>query len=121
LGGYIVEVDNKPDETILTILQTPLDFLNEPKERDQSQGRFLIRSNRFLDPEIYRKDRKITVVGRVSGVEVRRLGERVYSYPIIESQALHLWPIRSYWPYYPYSYYPYSWYPWSWRRPYWYW
>ncbi|MEJ2430009.1 MAG: Slp family lipoprotein [Deltaproteobacteria bacterium] len=112
-GGYILDTANNPNGTVLTILQAPLDSSNEPISQDLSQGRFLVLSKKFLDPEIYSKGRKITVGGKVTGALSKTLGNRFYDYPEIEALELHLWPKESRYasPYYPYYYDP--WYsPW---------
>jgi outer membrane lipoprotein len=118
LGGYIVEVKNQRDGSLLTILQAPLDFQNRPHSRDKSEGRFIARSDKFMDPEIYKKDRKFTVGGRVAGVSAQPLGDRIYRYPVIEIEELYLWAeeIRQEWPYAPYidpywDYWGFPWYP----------
>ena len=120
LGGYVLETVNQPDGSLLIVLQAPLDSRNKPKSRDLSEGRFLMETERFLDPEIYSKDRKLTVGGKVSGVRSQLLGKRLYGYPIIEAEELYLWPKEApyirpdpdyYWGH-PWSYYPYGPYPW---------
>jgi outer membrane lipoprotein len=128
-GGHILDTANKPDGTVLTILQAPLDSKNEPVSPDLSKGRFLVMTDKFLDPEIYSKGRKITVGGKVAGSRSRKVGNRMYEYPVIEAQELHLWRKEDthHAPYYPYYYYPwyhpwyYPWYgPWHghpYRRP----
>lgn len=115
LGGYILEVKNKPDGSLLTILQAPLDFQNRPHSRDKSKGRFLIRTEKFMEPEIYRKDRKLTVGGKIAGVSALTLGDHIYRYPIIEVKELHLWAeeLRQdllydpYWDYWGHPWHPY--------------
>jgi len=91
LGGYILEVRNLPRKTQIVVLQTPLDFQDRPKERDESQGRFLVMYDGFLDPEIYEKDRMITVGGPVLGRETLIVDG--YSYPTIAVKPvdIHLW------------------------------
>ena len=91
LGGYILEVKNELDASLLTILQAPLDFQNRPHSRDRSRGRFLVRADKFMDPEIYKKDRKLTVGGRVAGDSEQPLGDHMYRYPVIEVEELYLW------------------------------
>jgi len=117
LGGYLLETENTPDGTLLTVLQAPLGYRDQPDSRELSQGRFLIRSTRFLDPAIYSKDRRVTVGGAVAGSQQRELGSGTYKYPVIDAQQLYLWPKDVYYgtPYYP----PYwGWYdPWH-RYPY---
>ena len=119
LGGYIVEAVNEPDGSLLTVLQVPLGFGKEPKSQDLSTGRFLVKTDQFLDPELYDKGRKVTVGGRLSGIQRRPLGKIVYAYPLIEAKELHLWPkVESYRrPYSPYWYDPwyYPGYPYPYR------
>jgi outer membrane lipoprotein len=121
LGGYILEVKNETDGSLLTILQAPLDFQNRPNLRDKSKGRFLARTDKFMDPEIYIKDRKITVGGKIAGVSAQPLGGHTYQYPVIVIKELHLWAEeqRQDWLYDPYwDYWDHPWYPYYlWRRP----
>ena len=115
LGGYILEVKNESDASLLTILQAPLDFQNRPHSRDKSRGRFLVRTDKFMDPEIYKKDRKLTVGGRVAGDSEQPLGDHMYRYPVIEVEELYLWAEETrqyqvpdpYWDYWGYPWYPY--------------
>jgi outer membrane lipoprotein len=121
LGGYILQTANKSDGTLITVLQASLDFQNKPKSRDLSQGRFLVHSDKFLDPEVYSTDRKLTVGGRVSGYRQQPLDSSTYRYPVIEAEQIHLWPreVAPIWPYSPYDYWHYPWYPYAYPlRPY---
>ena len=90
LGGYILELQNEPVGSVLTLLQAPLDFENEPKSRDLSEGRFVVTTDSFLDPEVYVKDRQLTVGGRISGLREETVGGATYRYPVIEAQEFHL-------------------------------
>ena len=124
LGGYILEAENGPDGSRLTILQAPLDSRNRPKSTDLTKGRFLVRTKKFLDPEVYSKDRAITVGGKVEGSRQEPLGSRSYVYPLIRAQEIYLWPEKYKYvgPYYPYFYDPWYgpwYYPWyyPWYRP----
>jgi len=94
LGGTIIETQNFSDRTHLVILQRPLGFRKRPIAEDVSRGRFIINTPGFLDPAIYRNERKITVVGSVMGTEVRALGKTEYSYPVVEKKELYLWPLE---------------------------
>jgi outer membrane lipoprotein len=119
LGGYILQTSNEPDGSLLSILQAPLDSRDEPKSQDLSEGRFLVRTKEFLDPEIYGKGRKISVAGKVSGILPQPLGNRLYQYPVVGAEELHLWPkeeryTRPYWDYWHYPSYPYHYRPYPW-------
>ena len=90
-GGWIVETSNRPDGTDLIVLQTPLDESDRPGERESSQGRFIARTARFLDPAIYAKGRAVTVAGVLLGAEDRALDGTTYKYPVLELRQVHLW------------------------------
>ncbi len=121
VGGYILETINARTETRVVVLEAPLDSLGEPLSRDRSRGRFVLRSRRFLDPEVFRPGRAITVGGTLTGVRPETLGEDIYDYPVIEPVEIYLRPPVSYvpydpwWgypPYFPGHYYGPPWYPW---------
>ena len=95
LGGDIIETQILSDRTLITVLQRPLDFNKKPWDDDVSKGRFIVYTLDFLDPVIYRRGRKITLVGTVKGRELRPLSEIEYSYPVIEKKELYLWPTDS--------------------------
>ena len=96
LGGYILEIQNEPRGSVLTVLQAPLGWWNKPKIRDLSEGRFIVTTDTVLDPNDYARDRQLTVGGRVAGVRDQALGDTTYRYPVIEAQELHLWPQEVY-------------------------
>jgi len=95
LGGNIIETQNFSNRTLIIVLQHPLGYRKKPISGDVSKGRFIISVPGFLDPVICRPGRKITVVGSVVGKEVRPLGEREYTYPVIAKRELHIWPPES--------------------------
>ena len=92
LGGYILETKNLASETILKVLQVPFRVGEEPDSRDLSQGRFMVYYKGFLDPEVYGKDRVITVAGKVLGSVVEKIGEERIQYLKIENREIYLWP-----------------------------
>lgn len=83
-GGRVIEIQNIGGFTEMVVLQLQLDGKYRPTDNDHSQGRFLIRSDQFLDPAIYPPETLITVVGRVQGAENRLIGEMEYRYPVID-------------------------------------
>jgi outer membrane lipoprotein len=122
LGGYILETQNEPGGSLLTVIQAPLDWREKPKSRDLSQGRFFVTTDRFLDPKVYLEGRRLTVGGRMVGVREQSVGGAIYRFPTIEAQELHLWPKKTHpvGPCYPF-YDPWCdpWSPWWDRYPYW--
>lgn len=91
-GGSIIAVNNHERSTDVEVLALPLEPGGAPRSGASAQGRFLARVQGFLDPAEYPKDRELTVVGMLTGVETRRVGEYPYSYPVLQVEARHLWP-----------------------------
>ena len=119
LGGYILQIENLASETILKVLQAPFRVGEEPDLRDLSQGRFVVYFKGFLDPEVYARDRAITVAGTVIGSDVEKIGEEGVRYLKIKNREIYLWPEYKNLPPYPnpwpyprywhgYPNYPYS-------------
>jgi outer membrane lipoprotein len=122
-GGDIVKAINQKDGTTLVeVFQLPLSRRGEPNEAYPSEGRFLILSEKYLDPYLFRRGRKITVAGEILGEKTMALGKMDYRYPLVSSKQIYLWteyyyyPAPYYYPYSPYYYYDPWWdYPYSWR------
>lgn len=115
-GGTIARVQNLQDETRIEIVARELAGDGEPRNLDQSEGRFIAVFHTFLDPAIYAIDRNITVVGTISGSSEGQLGGMKYRYPLVEVEHHYLWPKPVprcdtcdpfYDPWYPW--YPYPW------------
>jgi outer membrane lipoprotein len=118
LGGYILEINNQASATIIKVLQVPLKIGEEPGLKDRSEGRFHILHKGFLDPEVYSKDRAITVAGSVMGSDIEKIGDNQIPYLKIETREIYLWPEYETgpppyppWPY-PYYRYGYPYYHW---------
>ena len=119
LGGVIVKSLNKKEGTLLEIYQTEIESDGMPVNLDVSGGRFLAFYEGFLDNEIYRAGRKLTIAGTVKGQLVKKLGQVDYHYPYLIIKEMHLWEEDKWYRYepYPYPLYPWDfWYPW-WRYP----
>jgi len=120
-GGKVLETVNRADRTDITVLASPLDFGYEPRPDSYAEGRFIARTARFLDPEVYARGRRVTVAGRAVGTQQEPLGQRLYVYPVVEILQIYLWPQeeRNYGGYYygPGRWYgPYGW-PYYWWDP----
>ena len=119
LGGHVVEVRNEARQTVIVVLQTPLGSGQEPQPPDRSQGRFMLKHEGFLDPEVYAKGRAITVAGRVLGTKREAIDQEPYDYVVLEAREIHLWErMEDLYRYHPYyrspAYAPY--YRGQWRR-----
>ena len=125
-GGTIARVENNKEGSLIEVVARPLQSNSRPSENALSQGRFLIATRSFLDPEVYVEGKSITAVGTLEGLQHRTIGEFEYPYPVLNASAIHLWPPRperSNTPYYdpwfhpyPYWHHPYRYH----RYPYWY-
>jgi outer membrane lipoprotein len=126
LGGVIVNTINKQEGTLLEVYQTRLDR-GRPVGTDSSEGRFLALYQGYLDSEIYKQGRKVTIAGTVQGEKVQQLGEIEYHYPYLIIKEIHLWQEEP-----PVRYEPEPWddtwgpwglwydpYPWGWYYPRW--
>ena len=125
-GGEIIEAVNQKDgTTLIEVLQRPLGWREEPRQTIASEGRFLALVDRYLDPYVFRKGRKVTIAGEILGEEIKPIGKMDYRYPFLLSRQIYLWEDYYYYPV-PYYYdpwwgYPYGWrgYPYGWGPPYW--
>ena len=92
LGGKVIETQGSQTGSEICVLQLALDRSGRPKNVNQSEGRYVIRSGQFFDPAIYEKGAMLTVVGRLSGSEVRPVGGFQYTHPIVEAIEVKPWP-----------------------------
>lgn len=95
VGGMVLETRNTPEGTSIEILQRPLDRQGRPRETDDTGGRFIVETQQFLDSAVYYPGKRISLVGEVTGQEVRPLGGIHYRYPVIESREIRLWDPRT--------------------------
>jgi outer membrane lipoprotein len=125
VGGYVLNVENLKDYSRLEAVQAPLSYEQKPKTKDLSQGRLIIDYPGFLDPEVYARDRKITVGGSIVGSSTTEQSDKPYPYLHVRTDNVHLWAVElppcqsdpwcdDYWgPFFPW--YPY---PPYWHHPY---
>lgn len=93
-GGRVIKTINKPQGSLIEVLELPLDSSGRPRDADQSQGRFIVSFSQFLDPAIYAEGREVSVAGRVAGVEKLPLGQIQYVYALLRGSNIQLWPKR---------------------------
>jgi outer membrane lipoprotein len=113
LGGEILATTPRADDTEVEVLGRPLRRDDRPARTDASDGRFLVLAPQFLDPAVYTKGRRLSVIGTFTGEEERSIGDQRYRYPVIAAEQVRLWPPEL--PAFAYPVYPYPWYlgpPW---------
>jgi outer membrane lipoprotein len=93
-GGRILSAENRREGTLLEILKLPLDASDRPQRGDRAQGRFLYLHPDYLDKAVYSEGREVTVVGRITRIEVRTMDQIEYPYPVLEGKVVHLWEER---------------------------
>jgi len=91
-GGTIAGVTTGKDETCFEIVRRPLDRQARPRRTDDSDGRFLACIGGFYDPEVYARDRLLTIVGTLQAPTTRKIGDYDYAYPLVAVESLYLWP-----------------------------
>ena len=89
-GGVIRENIPEPDGTRVVIDQAPLDGRGVPQIQT-TLGEFIAHTPLTLDPQRYRPGRKITVAGRIDGVEERQTGVTQYPRPVLQALDIYLW------------------------------
>lgn len=91
-GGVIVATRNLRQRTQLEVLSYPLDRSGEPDTAGSPRGRFLLLQEGYLEPVDYAPGRNVTAVGSISEIELGKVGEAEYRYPVLHASQLHLWP-----------------------------
>jgi len=111
-GGVILETRPETDFTCFEILSRDLEQSRRPEESDQTSGRFIACKPGFYDPEIFEKGREVTLTGKILHIDIRKVGEYDYHFPVVDIEFMSLWPERSDSSYYDFygMYRPYYWY-----------
>ena len=94
-GGVIVSTENIENISLMEITYYPLDHYGRPRLDETSDGRFVIKSAKALNPAIYATEREIIVLGVIDGDIKRAISNEKRAWmPLINSTAIHLWPIN---------------------------
>lgn len=115
-GGVILETRPDEQQTCFEILSRPLRKSMRPDDSDQTLGRFIGCKNGFHDPEVFARGRELTLTGTIERLDVRKVGEFDYRYPIVQAAFVTMWPERQ--EVIVYDYDPYFYSPWYWSYPY---
>jgi len=109
-GGKIITVNNDDQQSLIQVVQFPLNGFGEPIVGKTSQGRFLIQSKQFLDPEIFKPGRLATFSGIIHAQQQKIVDKKTLYLPVIQLHEMHLWSEQKLHrqPYYGHRYlYPY--------------
>jgi outer membrane lipoprotein len=122
-GGSIIDIANDSSGCELTILETPLDQDGYPLSDSYSRGRFKAAISGFMDPLVFKQGVRVTLAGKITGIEKGKLGQVYYAYPKVDILQLRYWQsVPSYYYGAPYYNYPWGgWYGWPYYGGYWYW
>ena len=124
-GGVILETRPETNYTCFEILARQLEKSMRPEKSDQSGGRFIACKPGFYDPEVFEEGREITLTGKIIHIDVRKVGEFDYHFPVVDFEFMSMWPKRRDRPYYDYYglhrpyYWRYPFYGGHYRYPYW--
>lgn len=90
-GGVIADVRNGEEHTVIEMVGFPLKRWGRPLLSDDSHGRFLALIDGFVDPEVYKQGRSLTVLGTVKESRSGKIDDYTYNYPVIEASGYYLW------------------------------
>ncbi len=94
-GGVIVGVENTKNASLLQVIYYPLDYYGRPQLNEINKRYFVIHSKELLDRQDYTAEREITVLGVINGDTEQIIGNnKNIRVPLIDSTAIHLWPIN---------------------------
>lgn len=91
VGGTLVALRYYEHFTEAEMVLYPLNRSGRPLVGDRSYGRALLRFNQFLEPKIYTEGRELTAVGYFIQVELGKIEQQSYSYPVIAIESHRLW------------------------------
>lgn len=91
-GGMIAQVANYENFSELTIVQFPLTRYGVPISTGKSAGRFIVRSEYFLDPMIYSPEKLVTFIGKIKTLQLQKVDQKMLALPLITIDDSHVWP-----------------------------
>lgn len=95
LGGMIVDHEVTREGSVLEVVSYVVNRWGEPVRLDEMGGRFLVKTERFLDPGVFVAGQYLTLSVTLIGQELRPLKGRDYPYPVFTPLELHLWSNRT--------------------------
>lgn len=93
-GGIVARVENLEQDTLVEIVNLPLDSQARPVASQNTSGRFIARIQGFIDPMIYKQGKEVTVVGILNEPMPGKIGKHSVNFPVVDSTGHHLWEQR---------------------------
>lgn len=91
-GGEIIDVENNNENSIIQVVEFPLNHYGKPNPTKASAGRFLAKTLNFVDPAVYKPGDLITIAGEYNAEEsARMVGEKQVLMPIIDIIETYKW------------------------------
>jgi len=112
-GGQILAVTNEKNRTRLEVSTVPLDAAARPQMGQLSSGRLVAYVNGFLEPTDF-QGKWVTLVGPITGTEQGKVGDRPYTYVVIQANAYKRWQLVQQVEVQPQPFGPIG--PWGWRH-----
>jgi len=113
-GGEVVSVENNNDVSLVQIVQYPLNNYGKPVTTKSSEGRFIAKTDEFIDPVVFKEGTLLTFTGIVDGETVRKIDQKELTMPVINVTYMYRWQIYPtvqrdlfYDPFYYNGFYPY--------------
>lgn len=97
-GGIVMVYRSQPNQTVLTVLETPLDCWGIPQDEVSGRGRFIARVPQYLSEEIVSAKKKVTLAGTIVSEETRSLDDLQVRYPVLQVKEFHFFPEPYYYP-----------------------
>jgi outer membrane lipoprotein len=97
-GGQLVKVENDNDGSTIHIAQFPLNSYGRPivDNRDDGDGRFIVKTQQFIDPAIYKQGTLVTVAGTLAENETVTIDKKTMSLPVIALTDIYRWANYNY-------------------------
>ncbi len=92
-GGKIMTLSSYAGESTMEVQHFPLDPKLVPDTAGKSEGLIIVRFKTFLQKDIYRPGRLMTIIGRVKGTETKKkFAPRDLVFPVVEAIEYQLRP-----------------------------
>ncbi|MBT8057496.1 MAG: Slp family lipoprotein [Gammaproteobacteria bacterium] len=93
-GGVILGSRVEQGQTCFEVLSRQLDKYLRPAREDYTDGRFIACKAGFQDPLVFSQGREITATGTIRNIQVGKVEDYSYTFPVLDVDTLVLWGKR---------------------------